>query len=377
MSPWWIIPIAAVIAAAALLTVGRRKSRSGGTAMQAYVDGLRSMVAKDHRNAFVKLRQAVDLDTENIDAYLKLGDLFRQSGHVDRALQIHRELTLRQGVSGELRAEVRRSLVEDYIEGKLKSKAMETLLQMIKSGEQRPWAEDRLLEIHIGDENWSDAEELYRNIMKSRGIKESPTMSCIKLMMGRRLLDEEQFHKARLMYKEALSLNGTDPLPYLYIAESYLLEERVNDGLEYLKKMCENAPKQAHLGFPLIEDTLFNLGRFGEIEDIYRGVLNVDPDNIPTSIALAGILEKKGEIPAAESLLRSVLDSGRQSETAALKLARLLAASDRLEEGLEILSGVAEKASDYNGGIACKNCGKKARIPLPYCASCGSIGSYI
>ncbi|MEE9555389.1 MAG: tetratricopeptide repeat protein [candidate division Zixibacteria bacterium] len=374
---WWVIILVLLAAGGIAVAVGRRKSRSGGTAMEVYIDGLRSMIAGDQKNAFVKLRQAVDLDTENIDAYLKLGDLFRETGLVDKALQIHRELTLRREVSSDLRAEIDQSLVADYIEAGLNAKAEEILRRMIKNSERRKWAEDRLLDIYLRDGNWPDAEELYRGIMKSRGMKQSPTMAQIKLMIGRNLQREKQYHKARVIYKEALSLNERDPFPYLYVAESYLQEDRVNDGLEFLKKLCETVPHHASLGFSMIEETLFNLGRFSEVEDIYRGVLSKLPGDVAATVALAGILEKKGEIPTAENMLRSVLNSGSSSDSAAIKLAKLLAASDRREESLAILSEMADKTETDQHSFRCDKCGKNIKTPLPYCADCGSLGSYI
>lgn len=373
---WWAVIIALMAVAAVVVAVGRRKSRSGGTAMEVYIDGLRSMIAGDQRTAFVKLRQAVDLDTENIDAYLKLGDLFRETGLVDKALQIHRELTLRHQVSNDLKAEIKQSLVADYIEAGFDVKAEEILRQMVKEADKRQWAEDRMLELFLKEGKWAEAEELYRGVMKSRGMKKSPTMAQIKLMLGRNLQEDNQHHKARLLYKEALTLNDKDPFPYLYMAESYLKEDRVNDGLEFLKKLCENVPRHSSLGFSMIEETLFNLGRFSEVEDIYRGVLSKLPGDVAATVALAGILEKKGEIPTAENMLRSILDSG-SSDSAAIKLSKLLAASDRREESLAILSEMAEKTETGQHSFKCDKCGKKIKTPLPYCADCGSLGSYI
>lgn len=374
---WWIIVFALVVITAIAVGVTRSRSRSDGTAMEAYIEGLRSMIAGDRKNAVVKFRQAVDLDTGNIDAYLKLGDLFRATHLVDKALQIHRELTLRQGVSPELRAEIRKSLVEDYIEAGIDDKGIDMLRQMIKNNDNKSWAEDRLLTIYIRAGIWSEAEELYRGVMKNRGIKSSTEMSYIRLMLGRQLHDTRQFHKARLLYKEAMSANGKDPFAYLYIAESYLQEDRINDGLEYLKKLCENSPRYSYLAFPMIEETLFNLGRFSEVEDIYRGVLSRDPGNIPATVALSGILEKKGEIPVAENLLRSVLYSDKSSEAASLRLAKLLADSDRIEEGMSILSEMTEKINTRYENFVCKKCGKIVQAPLPYCRECGSLGSYL
>lgn len=374
---WWVIVLVLLTASAVTVTLRRRRSRSEGTAIETYIDGLRSMIAGDRKTAFVKFRQAVEKDTDNIDAYLKMGDLFRDNGMIDKALQIHRELTLRRKVPPEVQSEVNRSLAMDYIEAGTTDKAGEILEQMIKDGDQRGWAEDRLLELHLKRKSWTVAEELYRSIMKKRGLKDGSTMANIKIMVGRELHEKKQYHKARLAYKEALSLDESNPFSYLYIAESYLEENRIEDGLEFLKKLCEKAPRHAYLAFPLIEETLFDLGRFSEIEDIYHGVLNRDSGNISARIALAGILEKKGEIATAENLLRSVLDTETANPAAAIRLAKLLAATDRVEDGLEILSRLADKADFPYGRFNCNICGKILRKPLPFCPQCGGLGTFV
>jgi lipopolysaccharide biosynthesis regulator YciM len=376
-SYWWILILILLAAAAVAVAVRRRRFGSDGTALEAYIQGLRSMIAGDRKTAFVKFRQAVEKDTENIDAYLKMGDLFRDKGMVDKALQIHRELTLRRKIPPELQSEINQSLAMDYIEAATTDKAGEILQQMIKDGDQRSWAEDRLLEIYLKNKSWGDAEDLYRGIMKKRGLKDGSTMANIRIMVGRELHERKLYHKARLAYKEAISLYKNNPFPYLYIAESYVEENRVEDGLEFLKKLCENAPRYAYLGFPLVEETFFNLGRFSEVEDIYHGVLHSDPSNIPARIALAGILEKKGETATAENLLRSVLDSEMANPAAAMRLAKLLASTNRGEEGLEILSRMADKADLLYESLNCNRCGKTVQKPLPSCPRCGGLGTFV
>ena len=368
------LAVLALLAAALVFT--RRKAKSSDTAMVSYIDGLRSIISGDHQTAFVKLRQAVDLDTENIDAYLKLGDMFREKGMVDKAIQIHRELTLRKGVSNELLVEIKKSMALDYIDAEAYEHAIEIVMPMIKDSDNRAWAEDRLLDLYISVKKWKDADSLYKSVLKKRNIVDKSRAAGIKVMIGLELAEKQEFHKARLAYKDALALDNNNPLPYLYISDSYIKEKRTEDGLQFLKKLCENAPKFAFLGFSLIEETLFSLGRFGEIEDIYRNVLNLEPGNLPTTIALAGILEKKGEVPTAENMLRSVLESDKVNVAAAIRLAKMLSETERASEGLEILSELAERFDIGVEQFECDYCGYRTEKPEPVCPDCGELGTF-
>ena len=245
----------------------RRRKKAGSSSLESYIDGLRSIIAGDNQTAFIKLRQAVDQDTENIDAYLRLGDLFREKGMVDRALQIHRELTLRRGVGPEIYKNINKSLAQDYLAAGAREKAIELLKPMTKDSDgSRLWAEEQLLDLFVKSEMWNDAEELYSGIMKRNKQKGSPRLANIKIMIGRELQEKGEYHKARVAYKEALTYDKNNPFAYMYIAESYKQEDRIEDAAEYLKKICQEVPRYAFMAFAAIEETLFELGRFREVE---------------------------------------------------------------------------------------------------------------
>jgi lipopolysaccharide biosynthesis regulator YciM len=374
---WWlIIPIAAVIVLT-VLALSRRRARPLETAMEAYVEGLRSLVAGDEHTAFIKFRQAVDQDTNNIDAYLKMGDIFRDRGITDKALQIHRELRMRRDVPAETLHEIEKSLAQDYVKAGMKEKGYEILERMTRDSASRPWAAERLLELYTKDRKWKEAGELYQDVFKKGSQRNNATLASLKLMMGLELHQCREFHKARIIYKEALGLNKADPLPYLYIAESYLEEKRVEDGLDFLKRLCQEVPRHAYLGFPLIEETLFQLGRYGEVEDIYRGMLSQDPANIHAKVALSGILVKKGELSAAENLLKSVLEIDPNNSLATLRLVEIMAVRRNIDEGLGVLANLADRMNRNNHEFKCRKCGRVSSRLLPACPHCAAMGTYI
>jgi lipopolysaccharide assembly protein B len=374
---WWLLIPIAIVIVLTVLALSKRRSGPRQTAMEAYVEGLRSLTAGDEHTAFIKFRQAVDQDTGNIDAYLKMGDIFRNRNLTDKALQIHRELKLRRNVPAETMVEIEKSLAQDYIKAGMKEKAYEILERMSKDGGSKVWASERLLELYAKDRKWKEACELYQDVFRKASRSNGAMLANFKLMMGLELFQGEEYHKARLLYKEALSLAKTNPLPYLYIAESYLAEKRVEDGLDFLKRLCNEVPNQAHLAFPLIEETLFQLGRYGEVEDIYRAMLHMDPTNIPAKVALSGILEKKGEFSAAETLLKSVLDIDPANYAATLRLVSILAACRRYDAGLNVLSALADKINRQSYEFKCRKCGKSAPRLLPVCPHCAAMGTFI
>lgn len=370
-----LIPLV-VVGVLTFMALYRRRSMPRQTALETYIDGLRYLTTGDEQTAFIKLRQAVDQDTDNIDAYLKMGDIFRNRGLVEKALQVHRELKLRHNLPPDVEIEIEKSLAQDFIKAGLKDKAYETLEKMTKNSSSRAWAGERLLDLYVKDKRWHDACELYEDVFKKTSRTDGFSLAGLKIMLGRTLQDDEEYHKARIVYKEALSLEKANPLPYLYIAESYIEEKRIEDGLEFLKRLCEESPRYAYLGFPMLEETLFQLGRYGEVEDIYRNLLTLDVANVPAKIALAGILKKKGDLASAEGLLRSVLELDPSNSLAALRFISVAAARNRLDDGLSTLSNLSDRVYSQSLELRCQKCGKYLPRPLPACLHCGALRTF-
>jgi tetratricopeptide (TPR) repeat protein len=87
------------------------------TPRDAYTLGLSALIGGDRREALRHLRDAVQGDSDNIDAYLRLGDLLRESGSVDKALAVHRDLTVRPRIPESDRVLILESLTRDYLAG--------------------------------------------------------------------------------------------------------------------------------------------------------------------------------------------------------------------------------------------------------------------
>src|SRR4030067_1384707 len=84
-------------------------------AQEIFVEGLMALASGNHKLAYQKFRSVVQQDTENVDAYLMLGDLLRKKGKPEKALQIHRELLIRPTLSEAKKAQVEKSLAEDFL----------------------------------------------------------------------------------------------------------------------------------------------------------------------------------------------------------------------------------------------------------------------
>jgi len=233
---WWIIIPLALAFLALLFSLEKRGSREKKAFPQSYIDGLRAIIEGDENNAFVKLKQAVADDTGNIDAYLKLGDLFRKRGQLEKAIQVHRELLIRKNLAPDIASIICKSLIEDYIQADKFESALEILEKLVKDSSFKIWAQERMLEVYEKTQQWEKSFNACKNLLKSKD--QQYKLAVYKHLIGYNLFSDGEYHKARLSFKDALHYDDKFAPAYIMIAESYLLENRKSDAVEFFKKLA-------------------------------------------------------------------------------------------------------------------------------------------
>ncbi len=343
---------------------------------QPYIDALKALLAGREQTAFQRLREVAKTDPDNVDAYLKLGDLFRRNRRYDRALQIHKELTLRPSLTPEQKAEILKSLAEDYSVSGNHEKAVSVLEELYRASDKEEAVALRLLSEYEEMQKWEQAFDLRKKLSGSRESDNRRILALYKVLWGRSRADKGELHKARVAYKEALNYDETCVPAYLYLGEAYYRDERLQEAVEYWKKLLGIAPDAGYLVYHRLERALYELGEYSDISDLYEGILSGNPNNTLALLSLARIDEKKGMIQSAVERYKQVIDIDPSFLSAKLSLARLFLQENRREKSMEILERLTEKLPPDAGQFTCRRCGHKSPEPLWRCPSCKSWNSF-
>jgi len=354
----------------------RAKGKRRKVSPELYIDALKSLLAGEERAAFQQLRQVARDDPENVDAFLKLGDLFRKNKRYDKALQIHRELTLRPSLSQEEKEEVLASLAEDFSASGQHEKATSVLEELLKTSERNEKVARRLLSEYEETGNWEEAFQLRKRISNRKGEETSRILALYKVFWGRERADKGELHKARVAYKEALNYDEKCVPAYIYLGQAYRRDQRLKEAVQYWSKLLETAPDAGYLVFDDLEKTLFELGEYGEISEIYERILSRDPKDTLALFSLARIDEKKGMVEDAMEKYRQIMDADSSFLSARLSLARLYQQQGRNEESIDLLDDLIEILPPAERVFTCSRCEHTTGQPLWRCPSCKSWNSF-
>jgi lipopolysaccharide biosynthesis regulator YciM len=272
-----------------------------------FTEALNAMVKDDKRKAIRLLRDVVKQDSDHVMAYLQLGNIIRDE-HPNQAIKIHQSLTVRPGLSVELKVDIHQSLAWDYEQINLLDKAKSEAEQVLKFEKRNTWALQFLLSISEREENWDQAAAWTKQIQKITGKLSENDLARFIVYKGLEKLKNGLTDEAKSFFQKAIKSSNNYGLPYRYLGDVY---EQTRDLVKAVENWEAFALRDIESGsqvFGKIESALFDLGRYSEVENFYRRILEADESNFEAIIRLANVLEEKGEDSAALSLVEDVIN---------------------------------------------------------------------
>lgn len=373
----WLFFMAAVaVASVAVYEWWKKRDEKPHPEKDWYAEGLNLIIADRPREAIQALAEALRYDTDNIDAYLKLGMLLRKLGKPRRAAQIHLELSIRADLTNEASATAFCELALDMEQlGNLDRahKYLDKARSHDTSIADEPRIRLRLLE---KQGKWKEASETAKRLDAITGQKDPARLALYKIEEALAISDSGKEHDARLVLKEALKIDPKAVEVELYIASSYIREERQDDAFEWLTKFVKAHPERAHEALPLLEPLLYDLGRFGEVEVMLLVAAEKAPENTHLAVALIDIAEKKGELEAALDRCERALESIPHDLPLKIKRLALLKARNQAKEAAKRLDELIGELSPVDLGFFCSKCGFHSELLRTRCPDCGSFRSF-
>ncbi len=345
---------------------------------QTYIEGLRALLEGKDELAFARFRDVVSEDSSNIDAYIRIGNILRKYDKADKALQVHKDLTLRHGLESVQKIAILDAVAEDYMKLKDFQAARNALVEAIKLDGSDRRLNKKLTKVLLKLEDWDAAFDIRQKLSKlSPEDKGDGELAIYKFFQGKRLFDNKKYHDARLVFKEAININAGCVPAYIWIGDSYVAENRLEDAVAVWNNMIKAVPDESVLVLERLEKALFELGKFGAISDICRDILSASTDNIDARLTLAEYHNKKGEYSLAVEHLRVAMENHPDSFRPVLNLARLYLITDDKEKLKTLLDSISLRRESIEMGFRCRICDYKSEKKIWLCPSCQAPDSFI
>jgi len=322
MEPITIILVVAIIVVAIAMICWLRSKDSVSTEAL-YSDALSAILKGDNTLALKLLKQVVSHDSDNVGAYLQLGNLLR-SVNPKQSTKIHQSLTVRPKLSKLVSKEIHQALALDYVELSDYKRAKIEADMVLKYDKSNLWVHQFLLQLAEKQHEWEDASKLVSKIQKLTGTKDDRQLAEIQLRAGDDELENGENKKALQHFQNAIKLDPIFSTPYLHIGNIYEDESNLKKAVINWEKYLINNENSDAKVYKKIESALFDLGRFSEVEQFYSRILNEKPSDKNVLVKLANLLKEKGDVEGAIKIVDNAINKNTDLIPARLMKLKIL-----------------------------------------------------
>jgi len=315
-----IIVLVVIIAFAIVISLVKREKVSTDIL---YSDALNAILKGENSEAIKLLKQVVSQDSDNIGAYLQLGNLVR-SNNPRQAAKIHQSLTVRPKLSKHISKEIHQALALDYLEVHNYGRAKIEADMVLKSDKNNLWGHQFLLKVAEQENEWDKAKSIAEKIQKL--TRQSDKRQLAKILYNASLdsIKNGDNKKAIQLLQKAIKTDTSYDKPYLSIANVFEEEGNLKKAITNWENYLINALSSDVGVYKKIETALFESNRFSEAEQLYSRILSKKPEDKNALIKLTNLLIDRGELDESIKLLDSIIKKNDKSYTARLLKIKLI-----------------------------------------------------
>ncbi len=339
-----------------VLLLFKRKPKRKQSIQSEYISGLRAMIDGDMDVALERLRNVVRRDTDYIDAYILIGNIFREKKMYENAIKVHRDLLVRPNLNLEQQKAILSSLVLNYKHNNQPKWALSTCDKILEIDKKNAFARDIKLALYEDMGDWQGAFDiLKKNSTMDKGQKNA-RLAAYKIEQGLQLVDLQQEHDARHRFREVIKQDSGSFAGYEQLVHSYVREKRDRDALKELKRLIQAVPDFADMAVKEFEGLLYDMGQFDEIENFYKQIIQSNPKLTVAHLALAEIYQKKGELVTAGEYARKVLQYDPTNVKVILFLIQIENKLRRFESSAQLATQIATSFTEKKFVFRCSDC---------------------
>ncbi len=368
------IVLAAAIVLLVVVLLFQRKRRIGGSHRSSYIDALYALIEHRSDDALRLLTKAVRNGEDDFDAYLQLGNLLRDKNQPEKALQIHRNLTVRRDLGYEEEKAVQLAMAEDLSElGKV-----ENSIHALESVYGKKKDRDIAITLHrlyhrIGD--YDNAYSMLKDLSRlNDGITAADRAGYLTTVAQMSASGGKTGEADR--YLDLARKEDNKSAPALYLAGKLAMEKgEMTEASKVWEKLLHIDIMYFSDIISHLERVLYEAGKFQELERILLDLDGAHPSRPEIIAALASLYERKGETHRAIQILDDDRKAVLADPAASIKLAALYLHAGDSGNARKVLEEI-DVSGKRGGGYRCVKCGATSEVPLSYCSQCFGLNTF-
>lgn len=290
--------------------------------------------------AFREFSRAVELDSNLMDAHLKMGELYLFSKDFDKAIE-KAELVLSKEADNADNIDANILLATGHAGKAEFKKAIKIMEDVIKINPQsiRPYM--AVAGIYIAKKDMLFAEKIYKRAISVKNDAIEPRLALANLYQRQRKIKE-----AEAGLKEALQLDPKSRQTLLALASLYASTKRFKDAEKIYEEIIAIKPEEPN-GYIYLADFYIAVSKKDMTKDILKRGLEKNPLDLALKRRLAGLLLDLKEYKEASTYINAILDKDSKDAHALYLRGRLRSAENKVNEAIEDLKLSTEREPNF------------------------------
>jgi lipopolysaccharide biosynthesis regulator YciM len=347
------------------------EDKERATSNVAFMKGINYILTDNPDQAIEEFTRAVAVDTETVETYVALGNLFRGQGEIDRAIRIRQSIMLRPNIGEKVRLQARYDLGLDYRRGGFYERALKTFQEVLAADPKHGGAFRQMVLLYEETRDWENAFAQLEKLARLTGEKFLNVLAHYQVEIGKEAFDKGLPGPAKAAYKKALSLHAGCVDAYLHWGDLQMSQGKHRKALGTWRKIIEVAPEMTYLIFGRLALAASRMRDLGPVESVLADCAAAGP-NALAHLTLARLLAQKGDTERAIRELRQALRIDPRLLEARREIGLLLLALGRDAEALEAYKDFLQHLMVPEATFQCGQCGFESKDLMWRCPQCFS-----
>ena len=324
-------------------------------------------------SAFVKVRRS---HPDSVGVALALGNLLRESGHVERALQLHHGVLERVDLTRRERANALGCLGMDSLRAGFIDRATRAFQEVLDIDPHNIPAWAGLAKIQEDQRRWLDAYHSRTRLARLRKTDDAPVLAFLQAELGHEAARDGQLDQAERAFRHALGLSRRVVPAYLGLSD-VLAKSDARRAAAILEDLVRTVPEKAYHAFDRLARLYAAQGQPDRFLTLCEQLIEQDPQDWRARLALARCLRADGRAREALGLLWRAVEVHPHALIVHLEAWRALRDLGLGGKTLEEYVALAESAVIYADPHICSVCRYRAGETLWRCPHCHEWGTMV
>ncbi len=337
------------------LFIRKRKEENGERSEKALFKGIKYLISNERDLAIEEFVKSVKLNSETVETYIALADLYRSKGEIGRAIRIRQNIIMRPNLDEKTKLSALFDLGLDYRKAGLLDRALYFFQKVIQKDPKNIKALKEIEKIYEDTKEWDKAYEIRKKIEKIEKADHRNILAHYLTEMAKEEEKNGNTKKAISLLKKAISTYKGCIDAYLHLGDIYFGLREYKKALNFWKDALDTSSRFAFLVYRRLEK-MFSIEDSLPIEEILKECAEKNPD-VFICMAYAKYLYAKGDTDGALSWTEKAIKIDPLFWEARRFKGKILLENKREKEALEEFKDILENIPDSYLRFQCKRCG--------------------